>query len=85
MDERIHSVVMEKREHTSMTGVDEVISFSDEAVMLRVADEKLCIKGINLHIDRFSADSGDIEISGRIIGMMYSGAQNKSVKGRLFK
>lgn len=80
-----HGIIMENREKMSITGISEVENFSDEMITLKTPDDKLIIKGTNLHIGHFSAETGDFNMTGKVLGLVYSGAKKGSVKSRLFK
>ncbi len=66
-----HSVIIEQRENLNISGVSEVVGFDDETVLLRTSMGTLTIKGEGLHIGSFSTGSGDINIDGKIIALVY--------------
>ena len=80
-----HSIILENREKMTVSAVDEVESFSDDIIVLKVGDSLLKIKGENLNIGHFSAESGDFLMTGKVLGMVYSDNQKVNIKGRLFK
>lgn len=83
---RSHNIVMENRKKASLSGVCEVLSFSDDIIRMDTVLGRLTIKGDNMRIDRFSAETGDLDMIGDILGMVYEGNSKKtSMKGRLFK
>ncbi len=74
-DERIsglHSVIMENCKKISMTGVREVKTFDDETVVLETDEGLLTVKGDGLNIGNFSAGTGELNMEGRIIALVYS-------------
>jgi len=82
---RPHTLMLDNRGLLSMTGVEDVSGFDESAVMVRIADGALVIKGEGLHISKLSLDSGDVVIDGRINAMQYLGAGTKNLRSRLFK
>ncbi len=80
-----HSVIMQNREKLELTGICEVDSFSDELIVLKTEGAKLTIKGSGLKIERFSSENGDLDMTGRVIGLVYAENLKGSVKGRLFR
>ena len=82
---RPHTLMLDNRGLLSLTGVEDVSGFDESAVMVRIADGALVIKGEGLHISKLSLDSGDVVIDGRINAMQYLGAGAKNLRSRLFK
>ncbi len=80
-----HSIIMQNREKLMLTGICDVDSFSDELIVLKTEDSRLTIKGGNLKIDRFVSETGDLDMTGRVIGLVYAESSKGSVKGRLFR
>ncbi len=82
----IHNLVMQERKDLSLTGVKEVKTFDDETVVLDTSKGTLTVKGTNLIISNFSADSGDINLQGNIWALVYSAEQSsKGMLKRIFK
>ena len=88
-DERnsgLHSVIMENCKKISMTGVREVKAFDDETVVLETDEGLLSVKGDGLNIGNFSADTGELNMEGRIIALVYSENTKKlGLAKRLFR
>ena len=84
---RAHNFMLENRERLSLTGVDKVENFDDQSVVLQTPIGALTIRGENLHISNLNVDSGDLSVSGKIIGLVYSdkGVGKSGMLGRLFK
>lgn len=80
-----HGIILENREKMSVSGIAEVENFSDEIITLKTGEDRLTIKGENLHICNFSAETGDFSMTGKVIGLVYSGGKKNTLKGRLFK
>lgn len=80
-----HTIVMEQRENISVTGVVDVISFDEEAIIAETEMGVLILKGINLHVNRLNLDKGELEIDGEINSLNYeeSGSYGK-VGGSFF-
>lgn len=67
-----HSLCLEDRSKMTLSGVKEVISFSDCAVSLRTVQGALLVQGKGLNIGRLNTDTGELFISGEITLMRYS-------------
>ena len=81
LDERqlikAHKISIINRISGSMTGVREVISFDGGEVILDTEQGIMIIKGEDLHVTRLSLDKGEVEINGRIDGILYTESEDK--------
>ncbi len=85
-----HSVTLDRRESMSVTGLLEVISFDEEAIIADTEMGVLVLRGMNLHVSRLNLESGELEVDGEIFSLSYeeSGALGKgrgSFLSKLFK
>ena len=78
-----HKLALDGRERMSVSGVEDVISFEECGVVLKTVMGILSVDGSELRIINLNVDTKDIEIAGKINGIIYQGAQN--AKGSLFK
>ena len=76
MDERqlvkTHKISLNNRLSGTMTGVREVLSFDAGEIALDTEQGLLLIKGEDLHVTRLTLEKGEMEIDGRIDGLIYS-------------
>lgn len=84
---RTHNLVIENRKKMSISAVSDVDSFDEQMIVMYTDLGQLTVKGENLHINKLSVDSGDMEIEGTIYALMYTdGTPNKgSFLAKLFK
>ncbi len=81
-----HTLMLENRSRLSLTGVEDVSGFNEEAVSVRTTDGTLIIRGSGLHIDRLNLETGDVSVDGSIDSMQYLGSDgSKSKLSRLFR
>ena len=80
-----HTLMLDNRSRLSLTGVEDVSGFNEEAVSVRTTDGTLIIRGSGLHIDELNLDSGDVSIEGRVDAMQYIGNGSKSKLSKLFR
>ena len=83
-----HKIVIDKREHTSIGGVVDVISFDESTIITETEQGALVIKGINLHISNLNLDVGQLEIDGIINSLIYqenAGRNKGSLFSKIFK
>lgn len=85
----MQNLVLENREKLSISGVNDVLSFDDQIVILETQLGLLTIKGENLRINKLSIDSEEVVIEGEINNLMYSDKEldkkNNSFLGKIFK
>ena len=83
------NITLENRKKMTLTGVEEVISFDDEKILLNTKLGALTIKGQNLKMNKLDVQNGDVMINGEIYYIVYSGKEIKKEKegifARLFK
>ena len=80
-----HKLTLNERKMLTMTGVTEVISFDDTAVVLRTCLGILTIQGQQLQLKNLSQDGGQLAVDGRISALTYEEPRDRgSVWRRLF-
>lgn len=73
-----HHVTMHNCKTALVTGVKEVISFDELAVLLITCCGQMTIEGEGLHISRLDLDRGEADIDGTVSGIYYSKIKEKS-------
>lgn len=66
-----HRLVLSQREKLSVTGVTEVVSFDETAVVLRTVMGTLVIQGEQLQLKTLSVEGGQVAVDGSVGGMFY--------------
>lgn len=86
----IQNLVLENRKKLNVSGVNDVLSFDDQVVMVDTELGLLTVKGENIRINKLSLDTAEVIIDGDISSLSYS--QNKQEKtsstsllGKIFK
>ena len=74
----IQNIVLENRKKLSVSGVNDVLSFDDQVVMIDTELGLLTVKGENIRINKLSLDTAEVIIEGEISNLSYS--QNKQEK-----
>lgn len=74
------NITLENRNRLTLTGVEEVISFDDEKILLNTRLGSLTIKGSELKMNKLDVQNGDVIIVGKIASMVYSGKELKKEK-----
>ena len=83
---RQHKLVLNNRKDFTISGVQDVLSFDEETVVLDTSLGRLTVKGSGLHIINFDTKSGDLSAEGRLYALVYT-SQEKSggVFSRIFR
>ena len=72
MEEKLpHRLQLQDREKLTMTGVTEVVSFEDTAVVLRTVMGDLVVQGQELKLKTLSLDGGQVAVDGSISALVY--------------
>lgn len=81
-----HDLKLDNRARLSVTGVREVESFDEEAVVLHTTKGVLVIRGQQLHMQTLSIDGGQVAVDGTIDAMLYEEPQKQGgFFSRLFR
>ncbi len=84
----IQNLVLENREKLNVSGVNDVLSFDDQVVIMETELGLLTVKGENLKINKLSIDTSEVIVEGKINNLSYSEHQVKSeggIFGKIFK
>jgi sporulation protein YabP len=79
--QKTHECIIKCRKHIDITGVKEVTSFDDGAVMLVTDCGDMTLEGEGLRVGVLDTDKGIISVDGIISAVYYSESVRKSRKG----
>lgn len=90
VNKRAHKITLLNRRTCNLTGVNDVLSFDVNEIILETDQGMLMIKGSELHVNRLTLDKGEVDVEGKIDSFTYSEQAGSMVKGesllsRLFK
>ena len=82
-----HHVILEGRASLSVSGVEEVESFDENAIVMRTSLGTLVVRGEELHIEKLSLDGGDLRVEGMMDSLTYEddGGPRAGFLARLFR
>lgn len=80
----IQNLVLENREKLSVSGVNDVLSFDDQVVMVDTELGLLTVKGENIRINKLSLDTAEVIIEGTISSLLYSQNKQEKNSGTIF-
>lgn len=66
-----HKLTLDQRQQLTVTGVAEVISFDDTAVVLRTALGTLVVQGQQLQLKTLSVEGGQVAVEGNVSALGY--------------
>ena len=67
-----HKLTLNERSNLTMTGVTEVVSFDDSAVILRTGLGTLLVQGKDLKLKTLQPDGGQVAVDGKIAALSYA-------------
>lgn len=76
-----HHLVLEDRERLTVSGVEEVESFDESAIVMVTGQGVLVVRGEGLHIEKLSLDGGDLKVEGTVESLTYE--QGRQGRGGL--
>ena len=84
----VQNLVLENRKKLSVSGVNDVLSFDDQVVMIDTELGLLTVKGENIRINKLSLDTAEVIIEGEISTLIYSQTKQEktgSILSKIFK
>ncbi len=79
-----HKLTLNERKMLTMTGVTEVVSFEDTAVVLQTSLGTLIVQGQELQLKNLSLEGGQVEVAGTVSALVYEEPRVGGWKRRLF-
>ena len=67
-----HKLALDERKMLTMTGVSEVVSFEEDAVVLRTSLGMLTVHGQQLQLKMLSLEGGEVIIEGMVNAFVYA-------------
>ena len=66
-----HKLILTQRQQLTMTGVTEVVSFDETAVVLRTELGTLVVQGRDLQLKTLSVEGGQVAVEGTVSALSY--------------
>lgn len=66
-----HDLTLQGRRALTMTGVTEVVSFDESAVVLRTGLGLLMVHGQQLQLRQLSVEGGEVRVDGTVTALVY--------------
>ena len=77
-----HQLQLDGRERLTVSGVEDVERFDENAIVMSTCVGTLIITGENLHIGKLSLEGGELKVEGRIDSLEYE--EDAPVSGGFF-
>lgn len=75
---RGHKLTMQGRENLKISGVEDVISFDDNQIILETTKGRMTIKGEGLHVRSLNLEKGEVDVDGKIDQIQYSSSDKSA-------
>ena len=79
-----HKLTLNQREALTLTGVTEVVSFDDSAVILKTHLGIMHVSGENLVLKTLSVEGGQVAVDGHVSSLIYEEPRPERLLRRLF-
>lgn len=80
-----HRLTLDERRSLTMTGVTEVVSFDEDAVVLRTGLGTLLVQGRELQLKTLTLDGGNVAVDGQISALSYEEPRSGGWLSRLIR
>lgn len=80
-----HRLTLTEREALTLSGATEVISFDENAVVVKTGLGQLTIHGKGLQLKNLSLEGGQVAVDGHIAALIYEEPKPAGTLRRLFK
>ena len=68
----MQNIILENREKLNVTGINDILSFDDQIIIVETELGLLTIKGEDLRINKLSIDTSETIVNGNIMQIAYS-------------
>lgn len=72
-----HSLTLDERARMNVTGVEEIVRFDEELVVMRTVKGELSVHGSGLKVDMLDKSGGALRLSGAVDELVYSRAREE--------
>ena len=84
-DQIPHKLTLNERKNLTMTGVTEVLSFDETAVVLKTSPGLLTVQGQSLKLKTLSLEGGQVAVDGHISALVYEEPREGGLWQRLWR
>ena len=84
-DQFPHKLTLNERKNLTMTGVTEVMSFDETAVVLKTSLGQLMVHGQGLKLKTLSLEGGQVAVDGEVSALVYEEPREGGLWQRLWR
>ncbi len=81
---KTHKISLNNRKAGIISGVNDVLSFDANEILLETEQGLLMIRGADLHVSRLTLEKGEVDVDGKIDSLTYSDVSQYSKTGETF-
>ena len=70
-----HTLTLDERRKLTVTGVSEVVSFDEDAIILQTSFGRLTVYGQNLQLKQLTPAGGNVAVEGQVDSLSYEDQQ----------
>ena len=86
MEEKLpHALSLTERNKLTVYGVTEVVSFEENAVVLRTSLGTLVVQGRDMQLKTLAPDGGQVIVEGTVSALVYEEPRSAGLLGRFFR
>lgn len=82
MSQQNQELTLTNRERIRTTGVQQVVSFDEQEIVLETGIGNLILKGDGMHITHLDLTSGELIVEGLITSLEFSEERGKKIKAK---
>lgn len=81
-----HNIILENRRKILLTGISDVLTFSDDCVVAVSSKGTVTLRGTDMKMGGFNADKGELSAEGNIVAVVYTAEKTQGgLLNRLFR
>lgn len=69
-----HCLTLDERSRLTMSGVEEVVAFDADQVVVKTVKGLLYVRGENLQVEKLAKEAGELIVTGKIADLTYEEA-----------
>lgn len=73
----MHTIEINERSRTELTGINAVMSFNENSVVLDSEDGIICIEGVELNVKKLDLQGGTVIVEGKLTALYYPDGEEK--------
>ncbi len=79
-----HNLILENKNKLSISQVADVDTFDENKIVLFTDDDTVVVEGYDLHIQKLDVSGGELQITGEVMAISYTGRDGYDRKGKGF-